>query len=197
MTDQSLRLLLCGGGRVAERYYGPALRLQRRFRVSAVVDPAAERREAFAHQLGAGHYASVAAACAAESFDVALVLTPPQTQPAVARELLEAGLPVLIEKPGASSRLEALGLLEVAADLPLRLALARRFWRRYRDLRSCIAGVPDGWSVAIETNPRAWRSYVAAIDRNGVASVCGRRNHLMNLRDRLIARLHIRGMASA
>lgn len=83
--------------------------------ISAVVDPnpaAAARLAAVCG--GAPVFASVEAALAAEAFDRAHVLVPPDLHARVALPLLAAGKPVLLEKPLATSPEEAARL--VAAE---------------------------------------------------------------------------------
>ena len=120
-----------------QRYYAPALRRNRRFGVSGVVDPSPQRRMWAAGQMGAPVFASPPAeAFAAASYDAALVLAPPRFQPDVLRDVLSHGLPVLTEKPGARTAAEASSILETAQGLTVRVALARRYWRGYQAIRT-------------------------------------------------------------
>ena len=155
-TAAPRRLLLCGAGRVVERYYAPALLRSPDFRVEAVVDPSPERRTWASTTFAAPAYGSIDEALAAHAFGAALVVTPPQAQPDLVLALLSRGLPVLVEKPGALSIAEAGRLVTAADSLPLRMALVRRYWQRYERLKQRLGGKPDAWSIELETNPGAW-----------------------------------------
>ena len=166
MTEARLGLLLCGAGRVVERLYGPALRRSRRVRAVAVVDPREERRGWASRALGVPAYASVAAALAAEKPDAAVVATPPAYHVEVASELLLAGLPVLIEKPAARTAAEAAALLAVAGELPLRVALSRRYWRHYQPRAAPNRVVAStGWAVEMMTPVGRWGAIEPAGER--------------------------------
>jgi predicted dehydrogenase len=153
------RLLICGAGRVVERYYAPALRRGNAFSVAGVVDPSPERRRWAAAGLHCPTYATLEEALASVACDAALVTTPPATQAELAVQLLKHRLPVLIEKPGARSIGEAGRVLEAAAGLPVRLALSRRYWPRYQGLGAEVKGDVRHWSIEIETDAAAWGHY--------------------------------------
>jgi predicted dehydrogenase len=160
-SGERLKLLVCGAGRVAELYYAPALRHSADFQVQAVVEVSEARRAWAAEAFDVPVYASAVEAIGIEAPDAGLVLVPPGAQREIATELVQRGVAVLMEKPGVRSGPEARKLLEVARGVPVRLALARRYWRRYRDLGKRLRTVPDRWSVEIETDPRAWGTYSA------------------------------------
>jgi len=136
-----------------ERYYAEALLQSSDFGVEGVVDRSAERRAWAQERFGARAYATVEEALAEGNFEAGMVVTPPQTQFAITRALLEKGIPVLTEKPGARNESEANELLSVASGTPLRLGLARHYWRRYS---SSYEGYLPAWSIEIETDPQAW-----------------------------------------
>jgi predicted dehydrogenase len=70
------------------------------------------------------------AALAANGAEMALVVVPPDSHRPVAARCLEAGLPVLVEKPLAGTREDALALVEVARRTGLELAVSQNY--RYR-----------------------------------------------------------------
>lgn len=146
-------LLVCGAGRVVEKYYAEALLRSPDFRVEGVVETSGERRRWAGERFGARTYDSVAEALARGSFAAGLVVTPPQAQHEISLALLAKGVAVLTEKPGARTEAEAEQLLAAANGAPLRLGLARRYWRRY-DVQ--LQGGLESWSIEIETDPEAW-----------------------------------------
>ena len=104
------RICLVGAGLIG-RVHADVLKAMPGHTVSAVVDP----NEAAARALGLGTYfPTVEAALAANAFDRAHVLVPPDLHAAVAGPILRAGKPVLLEKPLAASGAEALALLEAS-----------------------------------------------------------------------------------
>ncbi len=83
-------------------------------RLAAVIDADADRAAAIAAEFGAQPFTSVAAALAGGKLDAASVAVPTIHHLAVARELMQAGVDVLIEKPIASTVAEADELAAVA-----------------------------------------------------------------------------------
>jgi predicted dehydrogenase len=150
------RLLLCGAGRVVERYYGPALLRSPYLRVGAIIDPSEQQRAWASSAFSAPAYITLDEALAAGEYDAGLVVSPPDSQPETVQALLARRLPVLVEKPGARSMAEAQTLLEAAQGLVLRMALVRRYWRRYERLQRRLDAEPERWSIEIETDPAAW-----------------------------------------
>jgi predicted dehydrogenase/nucleoside-diphosphate-sugar epimerase len=115
------RIALVGAGYIAG-VHADVLRDMRDLRITAIVDPAAAAAAALARQCpGAAVFASVGAALAAEAFDRAHVLVPPELHAPIAAELLAAGKPTLLEKPLAATGAEcdALVAQAAAAEVPL------------------------------------------------------------------------------
>jgi nucleoside-diphosphate-sugar epimerase/predicted dehydrogenase len=119
------RICLVGAGYIS-RVHLDALRTLPGHQVVAVVDPNQSSAAALAKGANAGAdaatYASVDAALAANLFDRAHVLVPPDRHEQVALPLLAAGKPVLLEKPLAETR-EAAQRLVDAPGAPLGAAL--------------------------------------------------------------------------
>jgi len=108
------RICLVGAGFIAQAH-AEALRSIPGTTVAAVADPnldAARRLAAAAG--GAAAHASAAEALAAGGIDAAHVLVPPDIHQAAAMPFLEAGIPVLLEKPLAVSSAECKALLGAA-----------------------------------------------------------------------------------
>jgi nucleoside-diphosphate-sugar epimerase/predicted dehydrogenase len=108
------RVALVGAGYIS-RVHAEALQEVAGVRLAAVIDPdlaAAERlARGFAKGGAPRAFGSVAEALAADAFDRAHVLVPPDLHAKVAGELLAAGKPVLLEKPLATGSAECEGLM--------------------------------------------------------------------------------------
>lgn len=137
-----LRLGLIGCGRAAERLWVPAFRAVREAQLIAVVDPRPERRALIARD------ATVARALerpdalfAGREVDAAIVATPPETHGAIMRLGLQAGIPVLVEKPLAPTvaEAEALAALARATGTPVMVGFNRRWWPPAEQLRKLLA----------------------------------------------------------
>ena len=75
-------------------------------------------------------HSDLAAAIAAAGADVAVVVVPPGAHRAVATQCLEAGLPVLLEKPLAGTPADCAALLDAARARGVELAVSQNY--RYR-----------------------------------------------------------------
>ncbi|MGH7631854.1 MAG: Gfo/Idh/MocA family protein [Gemmatimonadales bacterium] len=138
-----LRLGLIGCGRAAERLWLPAFQAVAEARLTAVVDPRPERRALIARDGGAQRTLErVDALFADRAVDAAIVATPPATHVAVARLGLEAGVPLLVEKPFAPTVAEAVALaaLARATGTPVMVGFNRRWWPPAERLRQRLAG---------------------------------------------------------
>ncbi|WP_271022350.1 Gfo/Idh/MocA family oxidoreductase [Rhizobium sp. RCAM05973] len=69
--------------------------------VSAIIDPNVELGRQAAAEFGVSHFADAASALSAGAADAYIVAAPDRLHEAVTCELLEAGKPVLLEKPMA------------------------------------------------------------------------------------------------
>jgi UDP-N-acetylglucosamine 3-dehydrogenase len=83
--------------------------------IVAAVDPDPARRERFARcHRRAATYATMEDAMGGGDVDFACIATPAEVLPVLGRAAIEAGIPVLIEKPVASAEDEALSLVSAA-----------------------------------------------------------------------------------
>ena len=117
----STKVAVVGAGFIAD-YHLQILRKLRGVEVVAVVDVEKSRAEALARRHGVARACgSIAELAAAGRPDVAHVLVPPEQHVRVGLELLEAGIGLFVEKPLATSRADALRLIEDARarKLPL------------------------------------------------------------------------------
>ena len=107
------RVCLVGAGSISDVHAQSLRRLG--ITISAVVDPNARAREKLAEKWQVpAHFASVDEAIAANAFDRAHVLVPPDYHAGVALPLLLAGKAVLLEKPLAVNLAECDSLLAAA-----------------------------------------------------------------------------------
>lgn len=117
---------LVGAGSIAG-VHAEALRAIPGLRLAAVVDPDLEAARRLAAAFGAPAHGSVEEALQAGPVDAAHVLVPPDRHHDVARTLLAAGRPVLVEKPLAASTAECAALLAAAAESGATLGVNQNF----------------------------------------------------------------------
>lgn len=97
------RICLVGAGSIS-RVHAEAISALNGLSLACVVDPNLAAAQRLARDFKAAHsFASVAEALAAQAFDRAHVLVPPDLHAAVAGELVASGKPVLVEKPLAAT----------------------------------------------------------------------------------------------
>lgn len=105
------RIGLVGAGFIS-RVHIEALRTVPGVRTTAIIDPNIAAAQALARTYGIDTVRStVEEALAADDFDCAHVLVPPDLHAPVALELIAAGKPVLLEKPAATSLTECKALI--------------------------------------------------------------------------------------
>jgi predicted dehydrogenase len=129
--------------------------LARRFRVLAVQDQHPDTVRWFAESLGVVPTARVHDALAHDGIDVVFVFSPHREMLEIGRNLIDRGIPFVVEKPGGTS-LEQLRMLERearAAGVPVTVPLVQRgapidtWLRRSGDIAyermAFVAGPPD------------------------------------------------------
>ena len=125
------RLALVGAGMITQGSHLPAALASPMVEVAAIVDPALERAAELAQAYGiaprvAGRIAEVMA-----EIDGAVIATPNHTHSAIAIECLNSGIPVLVEKPLASTYQD--GLAIVRASEASGQVVAVGYSTRFRD----------------------------------------------------------------
>jgi len=116
--DDKRRTCLVGAGHIAG-VHAEALRALG-IPVAAVVDPKASVRQSFAERYKiAQSFASLDEALSSGSFERAHVLVPPDQHAAAALPLLNAGKPVLIEKPIATDSAACAELVRASSSAPV------------------------------------------------------------------------------
>ncbi|PRY00955.1 Gfo/Idh/MocA family protein [Allonocardiopsis opalescens] len=173
MTEPVRIAVLGAGGRGAEAYGSWVLRHPGRARVVAVADPLAHRREPFADRAGVapdarfGDWRPLLAAAARLDLDAVVVALPDRehVEPALAAAALR--LPVLLEKPVATSPGELDRISAEGRRLGARVAVGHvlRFTPFWRSLRALVGAGAIGRqaTIRLEENIGFWHfahSYV-------------------------------------
>ncbi|MCA1942039.1 MAG: Gfo/Idh/MocA family oxidoreductase [Yonghaparkia sp.] len=161
-----LRIAVVGAGmmgadhitRISQRIVGAT--------VSAVVEPDAGRAAAaIANAPGAQHFTAIEDALASGVVDAVLIATPGQFHEPVLLPAIEAGLPILCEKPLTPDPESSLRILEAeqkAGRKLIQVGFMRRFDREYMQLRDLIASGEAGALLALRCahrNPAVPDSY--------------------------------------
>lgn len=160
---RTVRLAIVGCGRAAQSLHLPAAMLCPGVEPTVLVD----QDESRARQLADSHGVAETrrdVAGAVSLADAALVALPHHLHAGVTRELLEAGLHVLVEKPLALTAAECEELAELAArrNLVLAVGMVRRWFPAARFVKQALErgllgplhsvsireGVPFSWDVA-------------------------------------------------
>lgn len=121
------RVALVGAGFIA-RVHAEALQSVPNARVTVVVDPNRSAAESLARFCGgASTFGSIEEAVAAEAFDCAHILVPPNIHARAALPVLRAGKPVLLEKPMAERSEDCAELLAAAKQTGTWLGVNQNF----------------------------------------------------------------------
>jgi len=165
-----LRLGILGCGRAAERLYLPALAHVPEARLAAAFDPVQARRELIASAVPGCRPCDSAEALLRAGVDAVIVATPPETHVASAGPVLQAGLPVLVEKPLATTvgEGEELAAQQAASGVPLAVGFNRRWWEPAVQLRRMLGEAPatNGTTVGmvITSDVRGWGALSGVYD---------------------------------
>jgi myo-inositol 2-dehydrogenase / D-chiro-inositol 1-dehydrogenase len=144
-----VRLALVGAGRMGSTHARALGSGGRAVQLAALVEPSDEAAE----RTGiARRYRDVDELVAAGGVDGAIVAAPTRVHAAVVGQLLEAGLPVLCEKPCGlrSDETRALARRAVAAGVPLQVGYWRRFVPALRELQAELASGAFGEIELVE-----------------------------------------------
>ncbi len=151
----SFKIALVGAGGIAAAHRAAAEALGT-VEIVAIVDSSPHAREA--SQIPA--FADVAALLAdGDKPDAAIVCTPPGARQALIEPLLQAGLPVLCEKPLARTLAEATPLVTLAqqhARVPTAVAYCHRFTPAVVEMRRRLAAGVLGTPVRFENTFACW-----------------------------------------
>jgi predicted dehydrogenase len=126
-----LRVAVVGGGLIAQLVHLPLLLSQpRRFGVVALCEPSRIVRETLARRLDIPHvHAEHRALLAAGGVDAVVICSPNETHAAIARDCVEAGCAVLVEKPLCLDPADGHEILAAAVrrGVPVQVGYMKRF----------------------------------------------------------------------
>ena len=128
--SKTLRFGIVGAGGIAQAY-AQALQQLPDAELAAVADVDADAGAKFAESWECNAHVGHEALIASGECDAIVVCTPPITHPAIAREALGRGLPVLCEKPLAIGERSAQEMIDAAEAAAVPFAMASKF--RYVD----------------------------------------------------------------
>ena len=140
--------------------------------VSAVVEPNVELGRWAADEFGVPHFADAASALGAGAADAYIVAAPDRLHEAVTCELLEAGKPVLLEKPMAHTLEAAKAIARAAKSSGARLLVAHilRFDPRYCEAAAAVREGRIGQPIHASSGRFTKRD--VGLRMNGKSSVC-------------------------
>jgi scyllo-inositol 2-dehydrogenase (NADP+) len=155
------RVALIGYGLGGRSFHAPIIAVTRGLRLEAIVTSNSERRR----QASAEHPSTRLVENAdeifarPEDFDLVVVTTPNRTHVPLARRALEAGLPVVVDKPLAPTSAEARELCELARRRKLMLTVYhnRRFDGDFRTVRRLVRDRTLGAAHRFESRFERWR----------------------------------------
>lgn len=117
------RIAVVGGGWWASTAHLPSLASYDGAELVAVCDPRRERMATASERFGVPGYSDIGAMLAGTQIDGAIVATPHTTHHRLARQLLDAGVHVFVEKPLTTTASDAWDLVRVADDAGLHLVV--------------------------------------------------------------------------
>lgn len=140
--QQPLRIALVGAGAISQTH-SLALRRTSLCRLVAVCDVNAQAANSLAEPHAAAAHADLDTLLSKESFDAAIVCTPPNSHPEICARLLERGVHVLCEKPMAVGVESARQMFATADASGAKLTMASKF-RHVDDVRSAKSLIDSG-----------------------------------------------------
>jgi predicted dehydrogenase len=145
------RIGLIGAGAVATLHAAAIERMPDGFTLVAVVDPDVERASRLADLHGAQPYDHHVAMTAETAIDAAIVASPNAAHHRQVLDLLERGVPTLVEKPMAATSAEACHMAQISAErsVPLFVGHVQRYLPRVASARRLVADGAIGELVMI------------------------------------------------
>ncbi len=157
-----LRVALIGYGLSGQAFHAPLIEATEGLELAAIVTRDPRRRsEAAGRHRGAELYDDAGAAIAA--CDLAVVATPNRTHVPLALQAIEAGTPVVVDKPVATTAADARRVRDAAdaAGVPVAVYHNRRWDGDFRTLRSLLDGGRLGTVSRLVSRFERWRPAVA------------------------------------
>ncbi|MGG4141981.1 Gfo/Idh/MocA family oxidoreductase [Paenibacillus algorifonticola] len=122
-----------GAGAVTRLHLRGYANHQDRVEVVAICDPSEAAAQERANEFGiAGRYTDLAEMLAHSGLDAAVVCTPSTIRGSIMRPLLEAGIPVFLEKPFADTFAEAQQIAELAQQLNVPVCINQNFRKHHQ-----------------------------------------------------------------
>lgn len=165
-AETPLRVGLVGYGLAGSAFHAPLIATTPGLRLQSVVTASPDRRV----QLEREHPGTQAVDTVEEllaqpaALDLVVIASPNDTHIPVARAALEAGLPVVVDKPLAATADDARAVTERAAELGLMLTVFqnRRWDADFRTVKQLIADGSLGTVHRFESRFERWRPQVAS-----------------------------------
>jgi scyllo-inositol 2-dehydrogenase (NADP+) len=161
MSDTSLRVGLVGYGTAGAAFHAPLISTTAGLRLSAIVTANPQRRRAAAEVYPGATLLGTAEElwAAAGEFDVVVVASPNRTHAPLARAALEAGLPVVVDKPLTATAAEGAALVRLAAERGLLLSVYqnRRWDGDFLTARRLVDEGRLGRVLRFESRFERWR----------------------------------------
>lgn len=169
-STHDLRVGVVGAGQMGADHIRRITRTISGAVVSAIVEPDPGRAEAaVAAAPGARPFASIDDAIGGDALDAVIIATPGPFHEPVLVPALEAGLPILCEKPLTPDSASSLRIVELEQKLDrphIQLGFMRRFDDEYRALRELIAGGDAGELLmlrGVHRNPSVPENYTQSM----------------------------------
>ena len=139
MTEP-FRLAIAGAGMISRNSHLPAAISTPGVHVQALIDPVAERAQQLARDYGIDPRIEHDVRALRNDVDAIIIATPNHTHRDIAIACLDAGIPVLIEKPLATSVRDSEAILDAAQrnDLIVAVGYVTRFWRNVTLLHTLL-----------------------------------------------------------
>ena len=129
---KSASIGIVGAGGVSKLHLTGMARHPDEVAAVALVDPDEEARTARAAELGIeATYPTVEEMIAAGGLDAAIICTPTQIRSAVVTPLIDAGIPILCEKPFSETYAEAVEMERLAREKKVPIAINQNFRRHF------------------------------------------------------------------
>ena len=140
--------------------------------MTLLADPDLQRATAAAQAVGCRAVDDPFALVASDEVDAVVVASPDPTHPALVRACVEAGKPVLCEKPLSPTLADSAALLEDLGERAslVSLGFMRRFDPGYTDLKAAIDGGAVGAPVTVHSTGRGVSSGPGATSESAVTN---------------------------
>lgn len=138
----TFRILQLGAG-TRGRMWGKVAKMSDNVLTAAIVDPSQASLDLYkAENPETPAFTDIEAALAAGSYDAAILVTPPDGHLVQMRRLFDAGLPILAEKPLATTLADAAAIVKMAdaSGLPMSVGLNFRYLPVNQTMRQWLTG---------------------------------------------------------